>query len=408
MSDLNEKPATANSEHLMQIPYEDGSIVLEMVEDEDGLAALEADWNGLFADSNQSNRHFQSFNWNRTWSELFVNKQAGDAVKLAVVTARRDGRLILICPLAEHHRAGLVHLCWTGSPVSQYGDVLKSDDAAVPVALKAALDFAAETTGADLIDLRKVRADAAVRPVLKETGAWVAAQSEAPYMDLASADDPEDYAQRYSAQSRKQRRRRRRRLAERGAVWFECLEPGPEAADHAVRAIQHKRSLLRQRNTPSLALNDIRFQQFFEKVATEADSSVSCLVSELHCGSEVVASEIGLLCDDSYCAHVGVFDEAHARCSPGILQIEDMVAECYERGVRRYDLLAPSDAYKLSLADGTVKVTDYVVPRSLRGMIYASTVLKLARPALKRGKDIAPRVAGSLMNRLMARFAPAS
>lgn len=386
------------------LQHASGPIDLEIVDDVTGLVALQEDWDDLFAQCGQANRHFQSYLWNRHWCTYFLNNRPGDARKLAIVTARRHGRLILLCPFAEYRHAGLIHLSWMGAPVSQYGDVLVSPDIAAQDALRAGLKFVVEAVRADLIDLRKVRRDAAIAPALIETGAYATSETEAPYMDLGTARDTEDYVRRYSSQSRKQHRRRRRRLNEQGELRFVCLEPGAQAARHSAIAVRQKRDSLVRNNTVCPALCDDRFERFFEVFANEAKDTTTCLVSLLYCGENVIAREIGLACGTSYCAHVGVYDHRYARFSPGVLQIQDTISECFARRFTTYDLLAPSDEYKLALADASVNVCDYVWPITWRGAIYVNTVLRIARPAMKFGKDYAPYKLGTSVARLMSRL----
>ena len=366
------------------------TVRLELIVDETGLLGLGREWDQLFEAHGQAHQCFQSFAWNRHWCTHYLDRRPGDARRLAIVTARLDGQLILVCPLAECRHGGLVHLHWMGAPVSQYGDALLSDHPAAPDLLRDGLEFAARITGADLLDLRKVRADSAAAPVLETLGARTLNKEPAPYMDLASAEDFESYAERFSARSRKQRRRRRRRLDELGGLKLVCLEPGDEASAQAALTVKHKRDSLRRTNVIAPALEDTRFEFFFRDVANETAQSTDCLVSLLCCGDDVIAREIGLQCKDGYLAHVAVYDEAYARFGPGVLQIEDMMAQCYARGLGTYDLLAPADSYKLSLADGTVEVCDYVRPLTRRGAIYAHSVLGFVRPLVRRMKHKAP------------------
>ena len=233
-------PLVADSKKVRQFRLAGHLVRIELVDDVAGLVALGDEWDQLFHDHGKAHQCFQSHAWCHHWCNHYLNKCAGDADRLVIVTARLDGELILVCPLAAYTQGGIVHLHWLGAPVSQYGDVLMSDHPAAPALLKAGLEFAADFSDADLLDLRKVRRDSAAGPVLREIGALSLNKDQACYMDLASSHNPEAYAQRHSARSRKQRRRRRRRLAEQGGLEFLCVEAGRKASRDAAATVQEK------------------------------------------------------------------------------------------------------------------------------------------------------------------------
>ena len=116
-----------------------------------------------------------------------------------------------------------------GEPVSQYGDVLAEDLPDGRRLMRQAWRFIATRLGADAVCLRKVRADAAVAPLLRELGMQQTAAAEAPYLDLASAPDFAGYELRYTGKARKNRRRLARRLAEQGPLAIERHTGGAEA-----------------------------------------------------------------------------------------------------------------------------------------------------------------------------------
>ena len=55
-----------------------------------------------------------------------------------------------------------------------------------------------------------------------------------------------------------------------------------------------------------------------------------------------------------------------------------------------YDLLSPADGYKLAWADAVMGVTDWVIPLSAKGWVFARLYLGLARPALKAALGAMP------------------
>src|SRR5262249_8918299 len=163
----------------------------------------------------------------------------------AIVTGRRQGRLIVLWPLVIARSGGLKLVGWMGEPVSQYGDVLIENVPDKAALLLQSWRFLADQLGADAINLRKVRADAQIAPLLGALALNRVSGAEAPYLDLASAPDFAHYERRYSQKARKNRRRLMRRLEEQGPVLITRHTGGTEARSAALAALALKRAWTR-------------------------------------------------------------------------------------------------------------------------------------------------------------------
>ncbi len=346
----------------------DRSLVFETITDRSAFDALEAEWNGLFARAGASHQLFQTFNWCWHWCNHYLREDRG---RLAIVTGRRAGRLALVWPLVRQSWLGARVLSWMGEPVSQYGDVLVEKGPDRARLLAGAWRHIVETGGADLVRLRKVRGDAAVAPLLEASHAHVTAEMQAPYLDLGSAPDFDTYQKRYPGRARKNRRRHRRRLAEHGPLAFDFLAEGPEARALVRAALAMKRAWLRDRGLTSRAFADGRLERFFLDVAGDRTRPTGCRVSVLSCAGQPAAIEVAFVCGTRCAAHIGAYDLAFERHSPGSLQLEDTFARCYDEGIEVYDLLAPADAYKTMWADAAVPVRDHVLALTARGRLTA-------------------------------------
>ena len=139
--------------------------------------ALETEWNDLFWRAGRGAQIFQTFNWNWHWCNHYLAASAdAPAPSLAIVTGRRNGRLVMVWPLVSERVAGLSQLAWMGDPVSQYGDVLVEPEA-VPL-LGEAWCFIARQLKPDLVRLRKVRDDAVIARLLGDLNAFPAERRE--------------------------------------------------------------------------------------------------------------------------------------------------------------------------------------------------------------------------------------
>ena len=70
--------------------------------------ALETEWNDLFWRAGRGAQIFQTFNWNWHWCNHYLAASAdAPAPSLAIVTGRRNGRLVMVWPLVSEREAGL-------------------------------------------------------------------------------------------------------------------------------------------------------------------------------------------------------------------------------------------------------------------------------------------------------------
>jgi CelD/BcsL family acetyltransferase involved in cellulose biosynthesis len=351
---------------------------LALITRRDQFDALEAEWNALYERAGRSAQLFLSFNWLWHWCNHYL-----DGAALAVVTGRRDGRLVLVWPLVRTRTCGQTVLEWMGDPMSQYGDVLLDQCADSQDVLRSAWTFLKSRSGADVVRLRKVRADSAIAPLLHEIGGLRTETAVAPCLDLASARDYAEYEKRYSSSSRKKRRHHLRRLADLGAVTFEELTGGPAARALVEAAVPMKRKWLASRGLVSRAYADDRITRFFGDVAEAATKPAGCLVSVLKVDGQPAAMGIALRGKDRIGLHILVFDIELERASVGTLLIEHIIRAAADGGVACYDLLSPGDAYKLAWADASIAVDDWAVPLTITGRAFARLYLAGLRERLK-------------------------
>ena len=361
-------------------------LAFEIVRARAAFDSLEADWNDLFERAGSGAHVFQTFNWCWHWTRHYLPEHSGK-IRLAIVTARHRGRLVLVWPLVVERVAGLRQIAWMGGPPAQYGDILVDPDLDpgldVAAAIAAAHQYLVAEVPADLMRLRLVRADATIAPHLARSGARVTETYEAPYLDLASAADFATYETRYPAKARKNRRRLLRRLDERAEVRFDDLVPSALAADMAATAITMKRRWLESRNLVSKALACDRMIAFMRSVAESQDRPVGCEVSVLRAGSDAASVQIGFRCRDRLALHVIVFDLDYEKAGAGVLHLEHAVARACVSGASTLDLLAPRSDYKMDWADGATPVADYALPLTLAGRLYIEAYLMRLRARLK-------------------------
>lgn len=367
--------------------------VFEIIRDRAGMDALEPEWNDLFRRAGRSHQLFQTFNWNWHWANHYLpaaRERGGPS--LAIVTVRRDGRLVMLWPLAVERVAGLKVLHWMGEPVSQYGDVLAEDLPDRLSLLRQAWAYISARLGADAISLRKVRADSIIAPLLAELAFQQTAVAEAPYLDLSSAPDYAKYELRYTGKARKNRRRLARRLGEQGPLALERHTGGAEAREAAPRAIALKREWIKQTGRLAPALADQRFAAFFANVAEGHVRPAGCGVTVMKSNGAPIGIAIDITCGSRRAAHIIVHDPKLDAFSPGTLLLEAWIKGASADGIAIFDLLAPAYAYKLDWADGTVHVGDFALGITLAGRAYVHLYLGFARRTAKAAAEALPHV----------------
>lgn len=340
---------------------------------------MERDWVELCERVARPEHVFQGFAWNWHWCNSYLPPEGTGRTRLAIVAGRIDGRLVLVLPLVTVRKAGLKQLCWMGEPVSQYGDAIAAPEAQNLEALKAAWLFAVKATGADLANLRKVRADATIAPLVEALGATITATEAAPYIDLEGFSDFEGFEEKVPTKRRKNRRRQMRRLQELGPVAFDAEENNDNARLLARYAISLKRAWLKTRSQISLAIIDERYSSFFADAAAGRVRPTGCKVLQIRTRNETAAMQVVIEHKGVRFLHIAVYASKFEKFGAGSLLLENAIRSCIDDGIKRFDLLAPKHEYKLEFADKFVDVNDFALALSGKGAVYTRGYLGVRR-----------------------------
>lgn len=301
-----------------------------------------------------------------------------------IVVVARHGKPVLLFPAVVGRARGLRGVRFLGDPLIQYGDVLAAPDA-TPEDFAAAWREVSSPRHGHYVHLRKVRADAALAPFL-DRAAHVVATHRAPYRCLESEAE-------LCSRKAKDLRRRRRRLAEYGNVAFRILR-GNHVADALHAALSRKRAWLAGRGLSSAVVGDPDWEHSLYRLSAEPRGTIRLAAAQLVIDGKPAATEIAIEDGRRWCAFLGTTDPAFARGGPGHVQMDETVAWCAAQGYAEYDLLAPADDYKSTIANNGVEVRDYALATSLRGNAAVSALR--AAPAVKEGLarlPVGPRAA---------------
>jgi CelD/BcsL family acetyltransferase involved in cellulose biosynthesis len=364
-------------------------IEYRVIADANEIAALGAEWKALEHRTGSTLQAFNTQAWNRRWLAAYITRPGAEP-RPVVVTAREQGRLVLVWPLLVQRRFGLRLATFFGAPVSQYGDVLVEHRQDSRQIIAAALDVIVSRLKPDALWLRKVRDDAALTPVLAPSGAHRSETHAAPFVALADTSGAVRYESLYSAKSLKNRRRLLRRLEESGTVVFEDLRGGDRARDLVDLAFAMKRAWLAERGLVSAAIDDDRALAFFRDAAAAPPQDGGAWVSTLRLDGRPIAINLMLEAGNRIYAHIITYDLAYARSGVGVLLLEHCIRTAITEGRTVFDLLAPADPYKSDWADASVGVHDWCLPLTGRGRLYEIVYLGGARRLAKRLLDAIP------------------
>jgi CelD/BcsL family acetyltransferase involved in cellulose biosynthesis len=343
----------------------------EIVSSREAFDALADDWNELFARAGRGEQVFQAFDWNRHWCNHYLRPRERQRRRLAILTGRRQGRLVMVWPLVTARVAGLLQLSWMGDPVSQYGDILAEESPDALALQRAAWAHLLAAIKPDLVWLARVREDATIAPLIAELDALVTQRRAA------------RYARREDAENTAPSRNRRRNAAKLGDVRFVEETGNAAASTTGAMAIGWKRGQLLERGILAPAVADPRFAAFFADVLADPKMASACRTVAFECNGTPAAASILVTYKDYIAGHVAAFDPAFEKASVGMLMLEGVRARAFAEGFAVFDLLAPADPYKARLARNEIGVIDWAVPVTGAGGIYARLYLARLRGALK-------------------------
>lgn len=383
------------------------ALQFDIVDSLDALERLEGDWNDLFERAGRSAQVFQTHGFvslfARTYGQGGRAQAARCTCSLAIVTARRGGRLVLVWPLVVRREFGVRVLSWLGEPIAQYGDVVLDPSERAAETLLGAWAHILGTLAPDALRLRKVRADAALMPFLTALGVKASDVVEAPCITLAAGGSA--FETRQSSKAKKNRRRLMRRLEEQGTVEFREIGGEPAATAAITAGLADKREWLARRGLFSAALADSRFDQFMIAAAGDDGRATGGTAFSLTLDGRQIALAVGFRAQKRLMLHLISYAAEAEKHGAGVLNLEAILKQAEAEGLEAVDLLPPKADYKLDWADTSVEVGDHCWGISGRGRAWCALYDGFLRP---RGKALIARLPLAVRSRLAPRKAHAS
>jgi CelD/BcsL family acetyltransferase involved in cellulose biosynthesis len=280
------------------------------------------------------------------WLEEWWRHLSGDA-RLAVVAARREGRLVGALPLMIHRRLGVRTATFIGGSDSALADLLLAPGE--PDATARALVDELRNLPFDLLDVFGLPAESHLARAAGED-LDVHERVEAPVMLMPEGFDTAYKAKRGSKR-RAEHRRRMRRLQESGDAEFTIVR----TIDELRPALEEGFRIngLRWEGRPDRSLFSTDAGHAFHRAVlprlAELDMARILL---LRSEGRVVAFQYWLAYRGSMISCRRAFDPSFSQFSPGLLTMLRALEDASEEGLTRVEFLGGPEPYKLEFCDG--------------------------------------------------------
>ena len=345
------------------------------------LLRLEQGWRDLETSSHVAATVFQSFDWIKTWGEIYAQPQSH--IRIMVLTGYSNNRLVFVLPLSIDKVLGLKRGTWLSQPIAQYGDILcdKNED---PIQwMQFSIDFLKQRGAVDFLQLRHVRQTSNVFSFATTQMKDGKLHERAPYLDLTAFQSDADYDARYDSRQRKHRKKVRKALEEVGPVSFTQLSDQNEIDQAIDFAISEKREWLKQRGRFNTTMACPQHGQFLKALARLDNQQATLLVTQLSAGDQRISWEASFAYRGIQYCYLTAHKSDFTNKSPGRLHFDLSQRHSLANGIKSYDLMVPYDQYKESWSSAMEPVNDYYVPLNTAGAIIANTYLGTLRPLLR-------------------------
>jgi CelD/BcsL family acetyltransferase involved in cellulose biosynthesis len=310
-------------------------IAVETIREPDGLAALEADWWGLWLAAPAATP-FQSPAWLIPWWRAFAPGQ------LTTIAVRRDGRLVGLAPYYLEAGAHGRRLLPLGIGISDYLDVLLAPDQPEAGPLIAAA-FAGLPEHWDCLELEELAPDAAGHglpcpPSCTETRA---VQAACPGLGLVGGCDGSGLPLAIPGKRRQSFRRKCAAVAAAGGL--ELVEAQGDDAVEALAALHGAR--WRGRGEAGV-FGDARVLEFQREAVPRLMARGLARLTLARIGGRLAGAYYRLTWPGHAAAYLGGFDPAFARESPMTILIGEGLRAAAADGARDFSFLRGREAYK--------------------------------------------------------------
>ena len=354
---------------------------IESVLTEEGLPALEADWNRLSGNAISPNV-FSTFDWFRSWMKSLRQEGQGSHVRPNVLLLKQDRAVAGIAPLVlrQPSRFGFsLRKLEFVTIHADYNDLVLGRNSEFET--EAVIEHLARTAGQwEIADLRDLRDTG--NTIARLERALVRARlhyrllpenDRCPYLPIRGPWS-ETMPQKHLLDTRRAFRRFQEMAKEGFRVRFvekPQLEPGLLERMIVVEAQKHVDGKL---SIPVLGKYFEVFQTLFNTLGPSGWITVGLVEQE----DRLVAWRLFYRCGDKLWDYLTAYDHTYANLSPGKVLIGSAIDHGFAKGLRELDFLRGEEAYKLRWTSGFKQNHRLLIwNRRLKSRFSASAYLKL-------------------------------
>lgn len=367
------------------------NLAFETVADFDRFCALEGEWNDLWARTGQ-----RQFSHRFVWFKLgWETTGVARGRRMHVLVVRRNGRAVLIWPLALRRRMLWWQAAALGPEFTEYDPILVEAGEDAAGLIVAARQHLAQTCPAALIAVQHVRQGSPADTALRSDPAVVVGETLAsPYIDWAPFADWDAYWQSRSKNTRSGYLRRLRKFAELGTLSFERVTDRAEIARLLAWTLEHKIAWMDRTGHDNDFMRTTEFAAFLGRMTGVDDAAGTMALYAMRLDGRVVATKLGTMDDRRYEGFISAHDpEFHAYSLGTIVMVKSLKWLIQRR--LKYDFRIGDEAYKRDWATNDRPATSYLLVNRPEGrrLLGAEHAIAWQRAAINSVRSSIPRPA---------------
>lgn len=323
---------------------------VELISTEEGIAALENDWNRL-TDRAESPNVFMTYDWFRAWTKELRSDDGSGRLQFYVLSIKQNATIVGIAPLVRRivSRSGLrVRKLEFVTYHSDYNEFVVGND--VRSLSRAVMDFLARSKRDwDLLDLTDLR-DQGDTIAAMETAAVSARlpyklfpeEIGCPYMPI-DAPWSETWKRRRLLFARRASERLEKSAAEGYRVRFVDQPHLERKLLQRIIAVEAQKHVGGQLSAPFIGRYPEVFQSLFDALGPRG--FIVIVLVEKH--GELVAWDFHYRCGSKLWGYLTAYNHAFAHLSPGTVLLCNAIDYGFAHGCDEFDFLRGMDKYKM-------------------------------------------------------------
>jgi CelD/BcsL family acetyltransferase involved in cellulose biosynthesis len=358
------------------------------------MAAVEAEWRRFerFADCTA----FQTFDWLAIWHQHIGWR---DGVRPAIAVGRYgDGETAFLLPLCVVPGLSTRRLCWLGQELCDYHAPLLAPDFSQYVTpdhfLAAWRQLQAQIQRDPLLNYDWIEFEKMPQTIGGQINPFtylgVTANASGVHLLQLGDDWEKFYAAKRSSATRRRDRAKLRHMSEYGEVRFITASDADDAW-HTLETLMEQKSRSLARRGIADIFAPAGHREFYLDVASNPKTRHLVHISRVEIGTTCAAANLGIVFGDCYYHVLASYDDGEiSHYGPGAFHLRELMAHAIGLGLKRFDFTIGDEPYKLDWSDTDLKLYDFVVAATWRGLpaCWSSRVRRRIKRFIKQTPQV--------------------